>query len=122
MPTKEDKAKKVQEVIDNSCGTEHYFAHFTGLKFTDGVKGVADAAGAYWLIDIIGSYQNPDLKRVKFQVWNLKVNPDNSAVVTMREDSDKPILVKQEIHMTDFPLESIDMWLIDSVLILPGEY
>lgn len=39
-------------------GTEHWYKHWLGgLLYTDGVKYVADQAGAYWLIDAIASYQ-----------------------------------------------------------------
>ncbi|MDA2935403.1 hypothetical protein MYX82_13855 [Acidobacteria bacterium AH-259-D05] len=102
-------------------GTEDYYPHFLGLVYTDGIKFLAEEAQCYWLIDIVASYQ-PKLKQVPFQLWELKVEKDNSAVVTVREDSGKPALISQEIPYTDFPLEKIKLYYCDNVLMLPGEY
>ncbi len=43
--------------LNQFTGTECYYAYLVGLKLTDGVKFMADKAGAYWLLDIIASYQ-----------------------------------------------------------------
>ena len=108
----------LQADLDQFIGTTQYFRHFLGLKYTDGVKYMADQGRAYWLIDVIASYR----RKERFQVWELKVNPDKSCVVTMREDTGQPTKVRQEILHTDFPLESIKFYLIDGVLLLPSEY
>lgn len=99
-------------------GTEHYYKHWLGFNYTDGVKYVAEKANAYWLLDLIGSYH----RKESFQVWKLTVNDDKTALIVMREDSDQPIIVRQKIPYTDFPLKKIEFFLIDSVLILPSEY
>ena len=99
-------------------GTEHYYKHWLGINYTDGVKFMAERGKAYWLIDAIASYR----RKEPFQVWTLEVAEDKTAVLRMREDTDKPALVKQEIPFTDFPLRKIEFYLIDGVLILPSEY
>jgi len=110
------------EELNQFTGTENYYKHWLGqIVYTDGVKYLVDKAGAYWLIDVIASYQ-PTIKNVPFQVWVLKVNADKSAEATMYADADKPVLVKQAIKYTTFPLDEIKLWLIDGVLILPSEY
>ena len=43
-------------------------------------------------------------------------------MATMQEDSDQPVLVRQEIEYSDFPLDKIELWLIDGVLLLKSEY
>ena len=111
----------IESELAHFTGTEQYFRHWLKFNFTDGVKYLADEANCYWLLDAIGSYQYK-LKKVPFQVWILKVNPDNSAVLEMKEDTDQPILVKQEIPYTDFPLTEIKLYYIDGVLLLPSEY
>lgn len=113
--------EKLKAELAGFTGTENYYKHFTGMLFTDGVKFLADKAGAYWLIDIVASYQCK-LKNIGFQLWTLKVNPDKTAIVTAKEDADMPILVTQEIQFTDFPLSEIELYCIDGVLILPSEY
>ena len=102
--------------LDGFYGTENYYKHWTGyFNYTDGVRFL-EVSGAAWLIDLIASYN----RKEPFQVWKLHVK-DNKGIVTMQEDKDTPILVKQETF-TDFCLPSIELWLIDGVLILPSEY
>ena len=67
----------------------------------------------------------------EFQVWELKVDLNKrSAVLTMKEDSDAPELVRQEFGYTNFPLDEIKFYIelgcIDGynpvyVLMLPSE-
>lgn len=102
-------------------GTEQYHKLTILARFncTDGIKYVADEAGAYWLVDAIASYQ-PKLRALEFQHWKLTLK-DNSAVLTCTDGhSDKPI-VKQKIGYTDFP-QDIAMYLTNGVLMLTSEY
>lgn len=124
--------------LNQFCGTTQYYPYLLGLKLTDGVKYLADEAGAYWLLDIIASYQTDQkikptrtdqkICNLPFQIWELKLLPKNitndrqPAVVTMKTDTNHPLLVQQEISHTDFPLDSIAVWLIDGVMLLPSEY
>ena len=40
--------------LSQFIGTENYYRHWTGHGvYTDGVKYLAEKAGAYWLIDAI---------------------------------------------------------------------
>ena len=115
------KAEEIQTKLRHFTGTENYYKHWTGLiHYTDGVHFIAEKCGAYWLLDLIVEHQ----RRVRdkcFQVWKLTTK-DNKGVLTMKEDSGQPKLVRQGISYTDFPLGSIEFWLIDGVLILPSEY
>ena len=79
---------------------------------------VAKYKNAFWLIDVVMSYQpRPE----EFQIWNLKLVEGGGCVVTMQEDTNKPIKVKQEIGYTDFP-EDIKLYFQNGVLFLPSEY
>jgi len=105
-------------------GTEHLYMHFTRLlHYTDGIKFMAEEAGAYWLIDAIASYQ-PQFKTneglQEFQLWNLDV-AEKTAVLTMREDSGEKPKVSQRISFTDFPF-SIKLYVENGVLLLPSEH
>ena len=110
--------------LSQFTGTTQYIRHFTGLLFTDGVGYMAEAGGAHWLIDVVASYR----RKEPFQIWELKVNRaadrgnEPMAVVTMKEDSGQPELVRQEIPYTDFPLDGITLYLINGVLLLTSEY
>ena len=111
--------KQILDGLAQCTGTEQYWKNpLLHFQYTDGVKFLHESCDCYWLLTAISSH-----KRIEpFQVWELKVNADNTAVLTMREDSDRPIIVKQEIAYTDFPLEEITLWLIDGILLLPSEY
>jgi hypothetical protein len=124
MKTKEERAEAARQVIAGATGTEHWYRYWMGpMLYTDGVKGLAEAAGAYWLIDLIMSYQTgARRKAAPFQVWTLKVRQDGTAVAEMRQDSDRPAEITQEIPSTDFPLDEVQLYLCDNVLLLPGEY
>jgi len=108
-------------------------AHFTGdldryrhwtrtLIYTPGIHHLAERAGAFWLIDLIASWQlDPTVRREPFQVWKLDVKPDHSAIAVATDGNDT-ILASQDIPFTDFPLPTISVWLEDGTLLLPGEH
>lgn len=107
-------------------GTGNYYRHPLGIVYTDGVQYLAQEAGAYWLIDAIASWQiDPvilnDWMLQEIQFWKLQVNSDNSAVLSCERDTDDVVLT-QDIPFTDFPLESIKLYLNHKVLMLPSEY
>jgi hypothetical protein len=115
-------AKELQDNLPNFTGTEHYFKFLMGIRFTDGVKYLAESAECFWLLDIIASYQVHDIvKKEPFQVYKLTVNEDKSGLVEIT-NGDQRILETQEINYTDFPLQEISIWCIDKICILPSEY
>jgi len=117
------QAVELERSLSQFIGTQNYYKHFTGLFYTDGIKYLADKAGSYWLIDLIASWQiYPKVRSCPFQIWELKVNEDRTAVITMKEDTNEPIKAKQEIQFTDFPLKEIKLYVVDGVLMLPSEY
>ena len=135
--------------LEQFCGSSTWTKHWTGaLYVTEGVKHLADRAGAYWLIDLIASYI-PKCKKDEmlrdFQVWRLvKHDPplvkqgvvDGEAgphkyMATAYCDRDlDDTAFSQDISYTDFPLPEIKLYCelgsVDGenpayVLMLPGE-
>ena len=45
-----------------------------------------------------------------------------STLLTMSEDTDKPVLVRQHVPFTDFPLERFSFYCADNVMMLKSEY
>ncbi len=46
-----------------------------------------------------------------------------STLLTMREDTDKRVLVRQHVPFTDdFPLERFSFYCVDNVMMLKSEY
>lgn len=128
-------AKQLQFVLAEFQGTNNYFKNMLGLKYTDGIKFLADNAECHWLIDALASHQknalnNPSLKY--FQLWILATHnyefikpiPGGKAVLTCWKDTpaegDKLAIV-QRIKFTDFPLPFIKLYLEGGVLMLPSE-
>ena len=105
----------------------HQWSNLTHLVCTDGMKYLAEEAGAYWLLDAIASHQSaPAIKDShelqELQVWVLSVNADNSCRLTCAEDSDAPPVIVQDIALTDFPLKEIKLYVCNNVILLPSEY
>lgn len=116
-----EKRLKLDEVFAMSTGSLSYFRHITGGIYTEGVQNVAEIAGAYWLIDDIFSYA----RKEEIQFWTLEVK-GAKAVLTMREDSDRPEIVRREIEFTDFPEGTWKFYVAMQekvpVLMVPREY
>jgi len=112
------------DIINHAGGTQGYhkyspFKHFPVI--TDGVIALAEAAGCYWLLDIIGSYQTANRLDPHFQVWKLVVDQDsNTGIASGYNDTD--LAVSQEIPFTDFPLDELTLYLMDGVILIPAEY
>lgn len=105
-------------------GTEYYYKHpmYPNFRYTDGIKFFAETYKAHWILDFIFSNQlKPKVGKEPFQIWLIKVNEDNSCVITCKEDSDQPNLLRHKIDYTDLP-DSIQLYFIDGVLLLPSEY
>lgn len=112
------------EELAHFNGTEQYYRHFSQrLVYTDGVQYLARTAQAYWLIDLVASYQTyPQVQAEEFQTWKLKVDLENARAVATCDDGNDNVLITQHIPFTDFPLAEITLYLTSGVLLLPSEY
>lgn len=119
--------------LSQFIGTFNYWQGNYPFKYTDGVRHLAEAGRAYWLLDAIGSWQfdkrvSRDESLAGYQFWTLTVREDRSALLVCKRDQDD-IVIEQEIPFTDFPLKNIRLYLIGmswyrdgGVLMLPSEY
>lgn len=94
------------------------------FEYTDGVKFLADQAGAYWLLDLIASWQKRarrDSKLRDFQLWEIRVDTAKrrGVVICLRDAGDEAF--RQHLPLTDFPLPSVKLYLENGVLMLPSE-
>jgi hypothetical protein len=113
-----------QADLRNFTGSEQWYRHglVRSVLFTDGAKHVADAGGAYWLLDEIALAQR-FIKAVaaeEFQVWELSVK-DNAGVLTCEDGNDNTVFLKY-IEFTDFPLPEITLYFTNNTILLPSEY
>lgn len=111
------------DVFFQFCGSETFYRHsFSPIRFTEGVKALADHCSSYWLIDAIVSHQcDQDISIESFQVWELK-RQHGDVFTLFATDGNGKELVRQEIEFSDFPYDIATIWLTDKCLLLPSEY
>ena len=118
-------AKLSESDLRQFTGTEnwHRFGINRKVLCTDGAKYVADEGGAYWLLDAIAIAQlyEKSVTGEGFQVWTLKVKDDRTASLICDDGKDN-IVYTQHIEFTDFPLDEIQFYFTDNVILLPSEY
>lgn len=106
-------------------GSETFYRHGLNRKviFTEGAHHVAEAGGAFWLLDEIALIQPYDarIRAEEFQVWKLTVRPDRSAALVC-EDGNNNVVFSKEIEHTDFPLDEITLWFANDTIYLPSEH
>jgi hypothetical protein len=105
-------------------GSEVWHRHgiVRDVLFTEGAKHVADAGGAYWLLDEIALAQRykAQVAAEEFQVWTLKVK-DAKATLACEGGNGAAVYAKQ-IPFTDFPLDEITLYFCNKTILLPSEY
>ena len=121
-------ADAIRQSLAHCTGTTKWYRYTNDILLTDGSKELADSAKAYWLLDIIASYQgSKKLEKIGwFQTWNLSQNGATSWCITCDNGNGK-VFVKQEIEHSDFPLEEgVKLYCIEDesnkVVLLPSEY
>ncbi|MCB0325148.1 MAG: hypothetical protein KDD69_16300 [Bdellovibrionales bacterium] len=86
--------------------------------YTPGIRHLAEAGNAYWLIDAIASYfGSPEMSRAMerdprlrhMQFWKLTIT-NGSAVLVAEADADVAPFITQQIPFTDFPLPEVSIW------------
>lgn len=126
MTTTESDA--ILSSLRNFNGTEAY--HRWSVLFpdvlTDGAKYLAEKAGMFWLMDIVGSVRAKILKE-GFGNVKLTLTPSkpHAAEVTI-DDGNGRVFYKQNIQYTDCPFPSIGLFAAPMgerlVIMLPSEY
>ena len=100
-------------------GSENLYRHALNRNFmhTDGVNYLAEKAGAFHQL-------SRKVRAESFQIWTLTLTGRKTpmAVAECRADTDSPLLARQDIEFTDFPLKSVKLYCVDGVLMLPSEY
>ncbi len=119
--TKEDLALGLKQFI----GTTQYWDHFIPgsfrLRLTDGCNFVRQEAGANWLFDMIASYQYDDrINLYLFQIWQLKRKEDHWSLECRGDDGQH--MLTSRIGYSDFPIDHIEIWVLDGIALLPSEY
>jgi hypothetical protein len=106
-------------------GSTNFYRHglVREVLYTEGVEYVGEAAGAYWLLDEIAlapRYVIP-IKSEDFQVWDLKVEADQSAILTCGDGNGLEVYSKP-LPFTDFPEPGIRFFYANWAIHLQSEY
>jgi hypothetical protein len=110
-----------RDALEQFTGTEQWYRHLSGYLYTDGVLYLAQEGGAFWLIDRILFMTMKKKELQEFGVWKLTINENKSAILVC-EDGNYHELYREKIDWTDFPLNTIELWFENGVLILPSEH
>lgn len=124
--------EEIKEILANATCSEQYhkfFFHPAGPYCTDGARDIAEAAGAWWLLDAIASHQGNRRLDPTFQVWKLTRNKTGQGAM-LRGYNDTTPIVSQRISYTDFPLSEITFWVemgecggkARRIILLPSEH
>jgi hypothetical protein len=113
-----------------SCEFYRWSPLFKNCLLTEGTQYLAESAAAYWLMDAVASHQtSAKLRREDFQVWNLnKIGSTfGAAWVLSCDDGNDNVLAKQLIEYSDFPLQSVRLFVCRNdlggvTIMLPSEY
>ena len=118
----EQRTQKLTD-LDQFTGTEQYYFKplFRAIKYTDGVKYLAEKYGAYWFLDIAFSHAISFLKKEEFMTAELTVNDDDSADFILTDGNDN-VLARQSFAWTDFPAREIKLFIEHGVALLPSEH
>ena len=115
-----------KEALAQFTGSENWYRHglVRDVLFTDGVKHVADAGGAHWLIDEIALAQRYEksVAGEEFQLWKLAVDLDQHKGVLTCDDGNGNVVFSKRIPFTDFPLSEITLYCVNNTILLPSEY
>ena len=105
-------------------GTTGYYRISRKHLLTDGAKYLADAAGAYWLMDAIASH----LQEIGTSDWFVfvRMKVEGTSATMIYEDGNGHEHARQEIGYTDFPMSSISLYACFDgehwVIMLKSEY
>jgi hypothetical protein len=117
--------QKFMQDLKRFTGSTQVFPRLIGdymMMLTEGVIYVADEGHAWWLPDLIHSYQyQPIIFREKFQRWVLKKYSDDTWTINCTDGNGKA-LCTQHIQYSDFPLPEIILWVVNETIMLPSEY
>jgi hypothetical protein len=98
--------EELESTLRQFTGSEHYYAYsplFRKVLLTDGAKYLCETAGAYWLADLIASHlHNYDDTFASVKL----VKREKDWLLTL-DDGNGHIFASQEIEYSDFPLDSI---------------
>lgn len=117
------KQEEIIRELEQNTGTEHYFKiPFSDYTYTDGIEDLIKKCKCWWLVSDMGIELNQIKKVPNFLILRLEVNEDKTALLSLREDTNKQIVYSKKLKYTDFPLKEFEFYIIDKIMLLKSEY
>lgn len=117
---------ELQAALRHFSGTEQYYKTGFKTKCTDGVYFLAENAACYWLLDIIDSVAPfSDFAIAELTISKSENGRKGKVVIDNGHDKrtkEYKLFHMQDIEYTDFPLETIKLYVQDGIILLPSEY
>jgi hypothetical protein len=122
-------AADLHALLANFTGTDSYYRHplCRHVVWTDGVKAFADAAGGYWLLDILAT-ELPPLVKTHGMIFATMTVKDGKAFIGAGRGEGHKNLWERAIDFTDCPEGAWHFWMAEggpdntTVIMLPSEY
>src|ERR1700712_4172019 len=104
-------------------GSPKFHEHpYFNIIYSDSVKTLCDACCSNWMLELIAFYQDkPEVKKNKFQCWEL-LRATDSTFDVVATDSHNHIIVAHQIPFIHFPYDACTLWMVNNCVILPNEY
>lgn len=112
----------LKQQLSQFTGTEVWYRHPLNRRmlYTEGVQHFAEAAGCYWLLDIIATEIFRLQVTMPFLHIRLIVEGGEGDIVA--DDGNGVEAFRRHINFTDAPDGEWRFYLTDNVVLLPGEY
>lgn len=110
---RQQKLATLEDDLNMFSGTDYWHQWsdlYPNFVITDGVKYLADVAEAYWLLDVIASW-NVTTRKVygePFQVWKVAMFGDRAVVKA--DDGNGKVIARQEIPFVTLPLKNVKLY------------
>jgi hypothetical protein len=115
-----------EAALSQFTGSETWYRHWAvrNVLYTDGARHVAEAGGAFWLLDEIAFAQCAveAVAAEGFQVWKLTVDLDRSSGQLVCEDGNGKTVWSKTLDYTDFPVAEVTLWFANDTIYLPSEH
>lgn len=125
----ETNKQSFKAALEQFHGTEKYYRlPICDTLYTDGIQFLATEGKAFWLVTdasiVAKSLQDKSrFITVDFKKLNTAERKQlGYAAKVTYSDGNGQVFTTQFYHLTDFPLETLRLYFIDNILLLPSEY
>lgn len=122
-------AKRLEIGLGSFHGSETiYKIPLLGTFYTEGIKYLAETAECFWLVTDVSVIAKSLKERSPFITIDVQTLSGEEKdligyeAIIRYSDGNDHTLETQKYHLTDFPLERLCLYFVNSTLLLPGEY